>query len=84
MIFQTLMKQRKEPRGRFTAAIRSGDCICCGVCLRYCSLGAIRVTQTPRGSETFSIDTVACNGCGLCVPCCPVDAIALIECARGE
>jgi MinD superfamily P-loop ATPase len=80
MVLQTLMKHRKASRGRFTAAIRSEDCICCGVCLRYCSLDAIKVNRTPRGSESFTIDTVACDGCGLCVRSCPVEAIDFQEC----
>jgi len=77
-------KQRREFRNGHKVVIRNQDCICCGVCLRYCRFDAIKVIKTSTGSETFSIETAACNGCGLCVGSCPVDAIDLLERTCGE
>lgn len=77
------MKQGDELHSEHKAVIRNDECICCGVCLRYCSFGAIKMDRKPKASECFSVDPVACNGCGFCVPSCPVDAIELVECTCG-
>jgi MinD superfamily P-loop ATPase len=83
-VLQARVKERYEFRSGHQAVIRNEDCICCGVCLRYCRFDAIKVNRTSAGSETFFIDPAACDGCGLCVPICPVEAIDFPERTCGE
>jgi MinD superfamily P-loop ATPase len=53
-------KERYKFRSGHQPVIRDQDCICCGVCLRYCRSDAIKVNRTSAGSETFFIDPAAC------------------------
>jgi uncharacterized Fe-S center protein len=49
-------------------------CTGCGICARYCSRGAIRVT-----GRVAAIDEAACVGCGQCVALCQHEAAVMGE-----
>lgn len=76
--------ERHEFYNGHQAVIRADECICCGVCLRYCPNGAITVSIALSGSETYSIAPERCQDCGSCNPNCPVDAIGILERSCGE
>lgn len=60
-------KLRQHDAGKPTVSV--GDCTACGVCARWCPVGAIQV------QDMAVIDYGACIGCGECLTVCPVDAV---------
>ncbi len=61
-------------RVRRTAVIAAAEeCICCGVCVDVCPVGAITM------EDHVLIDAQKCVGCGLCTVECPNDILVLAE-----
>ncbi|MBI5788327.1 MAG: DUF362 domain-containing protein [Candidatus Schekmanbacteria bacterium] len=52
----------------------SEDCVACGVCLKYCGSGAIKMSE---GEKKAYIDDKACIGCGECLISCPQHRIKI-------
>lgn len=61
-------------RMRGHVAIREADCIFCGLCMRSCPPGAIRVD---RAAGTWSINRFDCVQCACCVGTCPKKCLAM-------
>lgn len=59
--------KRSSFQGGGVAAINSGKCTECGVCVDLCRFDAI--------DEDFEVDEIQCEGCGVCVDFCPETAI---------
>ena len=49
-------------------------CLGCGLCLRWCAFGAIRIKP---GEDKAWIDNSLCAGCGECILACPEEAVKL-------
>ncbi len=52
-------------------AIRDSLCPGCGICIRYCPVGAI----IGEKKQVHQIEVEKCVKCGLCIDSCPFDAI---------
>ncbi|MDO4293826.1 MAG: 4Fe-4S dicluster domain-containing protein [Eubacteriales bacterium] len=52
------------------------NCIGCGMCMRSCPPGAIRVD---RAADTWSIERFDCVQCGSCVNVCPKKCLSLVS-----
>ncbi|MDR0513823.1 MAG: 4Fe-4S binding protein [Coriobacteriaceae bacterium] len=50
------------------------DCILCGICMKRCPTGAIKVDKP---AATWSIDRFRCVQCGSCVRECPKSCLAM-------
>jgi dihydroorotate dehydrogenase subfamily 1 len=67
---------RHLPKTPFTSPkvpeVFSSKCTGCGLCIRYCIYGAVKlVGKMPK------LETAKCTGCGLCVSVCPTGALRL-------
>lgn len=58
------------------ATVLEEACTGCGICIPYCPVGAMRLTQM----EKLEIDRGVCTECGVCYrnPICPVSAIVAV------
>jgi len=59
-------------KGGTVARVDAQECNGCGVCIDYCSFGAITV------NGVASIDANKCTACGTCVDSCPLAAITIM------
>ena len=57
------------------AIVDRGVCVACGVCMKICPRGAIRIF---RGCYAVA-DAEKCVGCGLCAKACPAGCIVTKE-----
>lgn len=62
------------PGAKGHVAIRIDDCIFCGMCMRRCPTGAIRVV---RAETSWSIDRFRCVCCNACVEGCPKKCLTM-------
>ena len=65
---------RHLPKTPFTSSkipeVFSSKCTSCGLCVRYCIYGAVKlVGKAPK------VEINKCTGCGLCVSVCPTGAL---------
>ncbi|HHX58536.1 MAG TPA: 4Fe-4S binding protein [Candidatus Moranbacteria bacterium] len=51
-------------------------CIGCGICVKHCPEGAIKLIKTPKGKKAVA-DLEWCKGCGICPTVCPTKAIQM-------
>lgn len=51
------------------------QCILCGMCMRKCPPGAIKVD---RAKGTWSIERFDCIQCGYCTECCPKKCLKMV------
>ncbi|MDR1928939.1 MAG: 4Fe-4S binding protein [Endomicrobium sp.] len=51
--------------------IDPNTCIGCGVCVKSCSVSAIK-----QDDDKYIINTEVCIGCGICAGNCPLNAIS--------
>jgi ferredoxin len=56
----------------FICSADADKCIGCGVCVRRCQMGALKLED-----DKVVLDTDRCIGCGLCVSTCLGDALSL-------
>lgn len=56
-------------KGGMQVRWKEEDCIRCGVCVKACRSGAVRLEE-----DGIHIDESLCNYCGRCSKACPVDA----------
>lgn len=56
--------------------ITEADCIGCGMCMRNCPPGAIKVD---RAANTWSIERFDCIQCGSCVSVCPKKCLKMVS-----
>ena len=63
----------ERTRGHVEVSIE--ECILCGLCMRSCPPGAIRVN---RGTSTWSISGFDCIQCGYCVEKCPKKCLKIV------
>lgn len=59
-----------------TPASGGGECTFCGVCVRFCPVGALRLRDVD-GEARLSVSPSRCVGCGLCVELCESGALEL-------
>lgn len=57
------------------AIININQCVACGVCMRKCPIGAIKILQ---GCYAL-VDSTKCVGCGQCMKACPASVIKIEE-----
>ncbi len=62
------------PGARGHVAIQIDNCIFCGMCMRKCPTGAIRVT---RAETSWAIDRFRCVCCDACVETCPKKCLSM-------
>ncbi|MBZ4670774.1 MAG: 4Fe-4S ferredoxin iron-sulfur binding protein [Oscillospiraceae bacterium] len=56
-------------------AFVSKECVACGVCMKTCPLGAIKV----ENGVFAEVDAKKCAGCAKCEKNCPAQVIEMIE-----
>lgn len=61
-------------RSRGHIEINIDDCIMCGMCMRKCPSGAIKVD---RNAKTWSIERMGCVQCENCVNACPKNCLSI-------
>jgi len=66
---------------RYLAMIDEKLCDGCGVCVKWCLFGSIRVEKNAQGEMKAVVDREKCNGAGICAIKCPRGAITL-KCVR--
>ena len=93
------LAKRKVPREALTgdcrqalakgvAEVDRSKCICCGLCVKACPQGIIRLVPAEQnivvscssrdsGPETRKVCDAGCIACGICVKNCPMGAIRL-------
>lgn len=56
-----------------SAALVATECTACGVCVRACPTGALRLDQTDSDAGAFTLKSLVsrCVDCGRCVALCP-------------
>lgn len=59
-------------KSNYTCLLNKTLCTDCGVCVKRCTVGAIKMTD-----KKITLHAERCIGCGLCVTTCPVDALKL-------
>lgn len=79
-----VMRQQAQPQhtdyfGMDKAKIDENACAGCGLCMRYCRFGAIRMDD-----GFCRVDPFACEGCGVCGAVCPAGAISMKPAVAGE
>ena len=57
------------------AAVDTGICVACGVCMKSCRKDAISIYK----GCFAQIDAEKCVGCGLCTRACPAGCITVME-----
>ena len=62
-------------RMRGHVEIKTDNCILCGLCMRSCPPGAIRID---RADATWTINRFDCVQCGSCVNACPKECLTLL------
>ena len=60
----------------FYATVDRVTCEGCGVCVKRCQVGAVRVSAKKQPAV---VDRDRCIGCGVCVPACPAQSITLVK-----
>ena len=68
--------------GHWTVAVES-ECTLCGLCVRLCSQGALRLTQD-EGEVCLLFDPSPCDGCAACQQWCPEGAMTVEPSTEGE
>jgi len=74
--------QKRLPRpvdfwaANYYAAVSSGACTGCGVCVGRCQVEAVTIDE---GGNTAVIDPGRCIGCGNCIVTCPAEAMSLVR-----
>ena len=61
-------------------AVKSKDCVACGVCLKICPFDAI---SSHYGIRSV-VDRSICVGCGKCKKACPAGIISIEEATGNE
>ena len=61
-------------RTRGQIAINIDDCIFCGICVRRCPTGSIRVVKT---GKLWEIERMKCIQCNSCVDNCPKKCLTM-------
>lgn len=64
-----------KERTRGHIEIKEDQCILCGMCMRSCPPGAIKVD---RAGLTWTIDRFDCIQCGYCTEKCPKKCLSLV------
>lgn len=80
------VKRTADFSGGKLAAVKTENCIGCGLCEEVCNFDAA-VFNGPGNDvieKTYSIDPISCEGCGVCVHFCPSDAIRFDEAINGQ
>jgi dihydropyrimidine dehydrogenase (NAD+) subunit PreA len=62
---------------RMVAALASGECNGCGICINACEAGGYQAIRLDGKLAVF--DVRRCDGCGLCVGMCPLGVIEMVE-----
>lgn len=63
-------------RSRGHIEINIDKCISCGMCVRNCPPGALKVERPPAG--TWTINRFDCIVCGYCVENCPPKCLSVV------
>jgi len=84
LLLRPVVLERHEFRSGNEAAIRTEECVGCGICREDCRFDAINVVRGANGRPKFTVDPLSCEGCGVCVRFCPVKAVSFPERVCGE
>lgn len=69
------VKKNYPARYRGQVAIDIDDCIFCGMCMRKCPSGAIKVD---RAAKSWAIERMGCVQCSNCVEGCPKKCLHMV------
>lgn len=76
-------RRRLYPRVRGSLLIDGPRCIGCGLCVRTCPNGVLRIKTAGKGKQRrllrYEFDVEYCLFCGFCVDVCPTKALRLVQ-----
>lgn len=63
------------------ASVVANLCKSCGLCVKFCPKGAIRIgdARNNKGHYSAVVDADSCIGCGSCALVCPEAAIDILR-----
>ena len=73
----TTLKNKTGGWRTFKPKIDLNKCLGCGICVRICPEGIIKMEANKEGKQKPKTDYDFCKGCGICAAECPVKAIIM-------